>query len=160
MAKDAMPFIPRLWFSHSSKVSVDGRADSSMHEVDMPDLVALSEHHAIPGMEPHTIIGEQHNMLHIHEPSDAQDIVWCIRSMFNICKSHCECAIIGTELHLDRPMPKSSQWAPRCDPINLRRHCPEVNEVSPISCYVGGRPCVCQPVRCRDICRECKVLIF
>ena len=160
MAKDAMPFIPRLWFSHSSEVSVDGRADSSMHEVDTPDLAALSEYHAIPGMEPHTVIGEQHNMLHIHEPSNAQDIVWCIRSMFNICKSHCECAIVGMKLHSNRPMPKSPQWAPRRDPINLRRCRPEVNEVSPIACYVGGRPCVCQPVRCGDICRECKVLIF
>ena len=56
MAKDAMPFIPRLWFGHSSKVGVDGRADSSMHEVDMPDLVALSKHHTILGMEPHTVI--------------------------------------------------------------------------------------------------------
>ena len=138
MAKDAMPFIPRLWFSHSSKVSVDGRADLSMHEIDTPDLAALSEYHAISGTEPHTIIGEQHNMLHIHEPSDAQDVFWCIRSMFNICKSHHECAIIDTELHLDRPTPKSPQWAPRRDPINLRRHHPEINEVSLILCYVGG----------------------
>ena len=133
-----MPFIQRLWFSHSSEVGVDGRADSSMHEVDMPDLVTLSKHHAILGMEPHTVIGEQCNMLHICELSDAQDIIWCIRSMFNICKSHHECAITSMELHMDRPMPKSPQWAPRCDPINLRRCHPEVNEVSPISCYVGG----------------------
>ena len=138
MAKDAMPLIPRLWFSHSSEVGVDGRADSSTHEVDMPDLAALSKYHAISETEPHTIIGEQRNMLHIHELSNTQDVVWCIRSMFNICKSHRECVIIGTELHLDRPTPKSPQWAPRGDPINLRRHRPEVNEVSPISCCVGG----------------------
>ena len=135
-----MPFIPRLWFSHSSEVSVDGRVDSSPHEVDTPGLVALSKYHGILGMEPHTVIGEQCNMFHIREPSNTQDVVWCIRSMFNICKSHCECVIVGIELHLDRPTPKSPQWAPRDDSINLRRRHPEVNEVSPILCYVGVDP--------------------
>ena len=84
MAKDSMPRVPRSWVHYSSKICLDHRADPCAHDINVADLAALGKDCPISGTELHTFIGEQGNMFHVCELSNAEDVVWHIRGMVNL----------------------------------------------------------------------------